>query len=46
MSLPTDIREIAGTLNRTRMSEHFVVHYGLLDPRSGPGLGPDGVSSD
>ncbi|MFL6334712.1 MAG: DUF6055 domain-containing protein [Pyrinomonadaceae bacterium] len=43
MSLPTDIRKIVDTLNQTRESEHFILHFGLRNPRTGPGLGPDGV---
>lgn len=43
MPLPGKIRELIESLKLTMASEHFVMHYGLRNPREGRGLGSHGV---
>lgn len=43
MPLPVNISQIKKSLKLTLPSEHFVVHYGLRNPREGRGLGSHGV---
>jgi hypothetical protein len=46
MRLPINIKDIISKLKLKLVSPHFIIHYGLRNPRDGRGLGADGVSDE